>query len=163
VRVPFAAPNGFSPPYLVPERLRTPRRLAAFVVQLESKRATTRRSAATLLGGWQGHAEAMGLLSRQLAAETDIYTRAKCALGLALSDAIEPVELVATAEDMTESAKTEADFDGVSNAILAAIIAVRNRNQAELEPRIARLFALIPDGEAQKYWWRSLRSLLESH
>jgi len=163
VWLPFPSPPGFVIPYLVPERLRSPKRLASLAGQLDGRRAaTTRRAAATLLGGWQGHGEAMALLRERLVSDPDQLTRALCGLGLAISNEIDPSEVIPIADDSITRGRTEADFDTAGYAFLAGIVACRHRSDDATELRLRSLLALVPDSEADSLRWRSLAALLEA-
>ena len=163
VYLPFTPPLGFVLPYLVPNRLRTPKRLAALAAQLDGRRrVTTRRGAAAMLGGWQGHSAAMDLLRLQLGSDPDINCRALCAFGLATSDAADPDELLASAQVMMQDSRTEDDFEGASYAMFAAVISARHRHRSEIETTVARLLSRLPDPEAKRLRWRSLMSLVGS-
>ena len=163
VQLPFPTQPGFVLPFLVPNRLRTSKRLASLSAQLDGRRrVTTRRGAASLLGGWQGHMAAMDLLRLQLSVDSDILTRGMCALGLALSDAADPDELVVLASVMTQQSHTDVDLEGVSYALFAVVVAARYRHRFEVEAKVARLLSRIPDPEAKSQRLRSLDSLVGS-
>lgn len=164
ISLPFPTPPGFIVPFLLPERMRTTRRLATLEEKLSIDRhqATTRTGAALELGGWQGHPGAMALLRSHLEIESNAFAKAMCVLGLAVSNAADPADVVSLAEALIRHAVSDLDEDAAAYVVLAALILARQAHDPVAEEAIRGILArkTLPSRWVERRMWQALIDLV---